>query len=186
MQPSSTNKRFLSRLSRNGKIFVAVMVPVLCAEATLAYRQIISYAANPCKTEAANLFASTEGGCKDLRTGRVWSRNSGSRERGGTFYSFSPAKSYCDNLVEGGKTDWRLPTRVELKAGAANGAGTYVDAFWQVSGDGSPDFQYDFNKWSSTTYKGGKYAYAVRLGDGTEAGNWATNGNSWTDVVCVR
>lgn len=43
------------------------------------------------------------------------------------------------------------------------------------------------DKWSSTTVKGGKYAYVVHLGSGAEQSTgWATNGQSWTDVVCVR
>jgi hypothetical protein len=101
-------------------------------------------------------------------------------------YTYSPAKSYCSNLVEGGQTDWRMPTRDELKTAAANGAGTHVDAFWVKSGDGGANYEADFNKWSSTTLKGGKFAYAVQLGSGAESSGWATNGSSWTDVVCVR
>ncbi len=46
----------------------------------------------------------------------LWSDTTASSgvDTGGTERTFSEAKTYCDNLTIGGKTDWRLPTRYEL------------------------------------------------------------------------
>jgi hypothetical protein len=185
------NFSVLSIMSRNGKVLLTLMGAVLCAEAAFAYQQA-QYATNPCKIEDAAKVITTGGGCKDVRTGREWSRNAISPERGGSFWTFTPAKNYCANLVEGGMTDWRLPTRDEMKAVSANGAGTFLDVFWAVDGSGGPPSESDFFKWSSTTItvKGqrkGEYAYVVALGAGIDSYQWwSTNGSSWTDVVCVR
>lgn len=152
----------------------------------MAYQQI-AYAANPCKSEAPGLFITAEGGCKDVKTGRVWSRNGLSPERGGSFYTFSGAKNYCANLSEGGYNDWRVPTRDELKTVAANGAGTYLDVFWVQDSNGGAPSEGDVSKWSSTTVKGGKYGYVVDLKTGADTSSgWSTGGGSWTDVVCTR
>jgi len=179
------NVRSIAGMSRKGKIVLTLMGVVLCAEAAMAY-QVSGYAANPCKIEAAGKFISTGGGCKDLVTGRVWSRNTTSPERGASFWTFSGATGYCSNLVEGGYTDWRMPTRDEMKAVSAHGAGTYLDVYKYVTGDTGQVLEADFAKWSSTTVKGGKYAYAISLGSGSESSTWATNGGSWTDLVCTR
>jgi len=180
-----TKARGLAGWSRGGKVLLTLLVSAFCVEAAMAYQQI-AYDANACKINDA-LFNSQDGGCKDLKTGRVWSRNTLSPERGGSFWTFSGAKGYCANLVEGGYNDWRLPTRDEMKTVAANGAGTHLDVFWYLTGDTGERLERDFAKWSSTTVKGGKYAYVVQLGSGAEQVNgWATNGSSWTDVVCVR
>jgi hypothetical protein len=186
MQTKRTNTGILSNMSRKGKVLLTLMGAVLCAEAAFAYQQA-QYATNPCKTEDAARFITAGGGCKDVKTGRVWSRNAGSPERGGSFWTWTPGKNYCANLIEGGMTDWRMPTRDELKTVAANGAGAYLDVFWAVDGSGGPSYEYNFSKWSSTTVKGGKYAYVVDLKTGADTSSgWATNGQSWTDVVCVR
>jgi hypothetical protein len=164
------------------------MACALCVEAAWAYKQVTGYATNPCKSEAGG-FTTADGGCRDNGTGRVWSRNAVSAERGGSMWTFNGGKGYCANLVEGGKDDWRMPTRDEMTLVAAHGAGTYLDAFWVKSGDGGPDTEHDFQKWSSTTYKKGKYTYAytVALGSGVVSdANWNTNGGSWTDLICVR
>ena len=46
--------------------------------------------------------------CKDSSTGYIWSARALSK-------TWSNAKSYCDNLTEGGYSDWHLPTIDELK-----------------------------------------------------------------------
>ena len=183
---NKTNGRGLAGWSRRGKGLLTLMISALCVEGAMAYKQI-AYAINPCKIEDATRFVTVDGGCKDVKTGRVWSRNAVSPERGGSFWTFTGAKNLCSNLVEGGYDDWRLPTYTELKTVSANGAGTYLDVFWTVDGSGGPPYQYDFSKWSSTTVKGGKFAYVVALGSGAvQSAGWATNGASWADVVCVR
>lgn len=186
MLTNKTNTRSRAGLSRPGKIVFTLMASALCVEGAMAYKQI-AYAINPCKIEDATRFVTADGGCKDVRTGRVWSRNALSPERGGSSWTFTGAKNLCSNLVEGGYDDWRLPTYTELKTVSANGAGTYLDVFYYITGDTKQLVQGDFPKWSSTTIKGGKYAYVVCLGSGAEQVNgWSTGGGSWTDVVCVR
>jgi len=191
MRANRFNTRFLPSLSLKGKVLLTLMGGVFCAEAAMAYQQI-AYAINPCKVEAPGLFITAEGGCKDVRSGRVWSRNTMSPERGGSFYTFAAAKSYCSNLVEGGYDDWRMATRDELKTAYANGAGNYLDVFWVTDHSGAPPYEYDYHKWSSTTItvKGqrrGEYAYVVDLKTGVDTYQWwTTNGGSWTDLVCTR
>src|SRR5437867_2555256 len=65
-------------------------------------------------------FASVDGGCKDLATGRVWSLQPD------TNWSFDNASKYCGDLVEGGQTDWRMPTIDELKAVYAHGGSSHL------------------------------------------------------------
>ncbi len=60
-------------------------------------------------------FSTTSQGCRDLRTNRTWSAMVGNM----TYRS--SASSYCNNLVEGGASDWRLPTRSELQTMLSNG-----------------------------------------------------------------
>ena len=59
---------FISRMSRKGKIVLPLMSCILCVEAAWAYRQITGYLTNPCTTEAAGLFVTADGGCKDVRS----------------------------------------------------------------------------------------------------------------------
>lgn len=47
--------------------------------------------------------------CKDSTSGLIWSARSSSA------YTWSNAVSYCDNLTEGGYSDWHLPNIDELK-----------------------------------------------------------------------
>ncbi|MES2461576.1 MAG: DUF1566 domain-containing protein, partial [Armatimonadota bacterium] len=165
-----TSVRPFSGWSRRGKGLLTLMVSALCVEGAMAYLQI-AYSVNPCKFEDATRFVTTNGGCKDVRTGRVWSRNVGSLERANTYSTFSYAQSYCSNLVEGGYGDWRLPTKTEMTTVAANGAGTYLDVFWLGGGSTQPPSESNISRWSSTTVKGGKYAYVVALVSGAAESN---------------
>lgn len=61
--------------------------------------------------------------------------------------------SYCKSLNEGGRTDWRMPTKAELQYVGANGANNHLA--------GNKTLYY----WSSSSVGNG-YAYAVRLSDG--------------------
>lgn len=54
-----------------------------------------------------------DGGCKDPATGLVWSLVVGNR-------TWNFALQYADELIEGGLSDWRLPTKAELETAAAN------------------------------------------------------------------
>lgn len=146
----------------------------------------MAYPANPCKLADDANFASVEGGCKDLTTGRVWSRNAFSAERTSYTWDFARSTDYCTNLVEGGYDDWRLPNRDEMKAVAANGAGTYLDVFSYRNGNNGAVGVHYGPKWSSTTFKKGRYTYAytLKLTSGEEFSYNVTG--SYFDAVCVR
>jgi len=80
-----------------------------------------------CSFEDVN-FQTQDGGCKQLRQQLVWSfvrRN---------LMNKAQAKSYCDNLVEGGRDDWRLPNPSELQLLAAYGAAHLDISPTQISG----------------------------------------------------
>lgn len=90
-------------------------------------------------------WATAEGGCKDLQTGLVWSLP------GPCCVNWNTATQYAADLVEGGYSDWRLPTRAELETAASH------LAYPQLLGSGEC--------WSSTT-QGGTRAYTVNLQTG--------------------
>lgn len=58
-------------------------------------------------------FKSEGGGCKELKTGRVFSAPARDGDQADSL-TFPAAKAYCDSLTEGGKNDWRMPTYDEL------------------------------------------------------------------------
>ena len=92
-------------------------------------------------------FVTANGGCQDLATGLVWSRRNPS---GGANWHWDQAVQICEDLGEGGFTDWRLATIAELETVHANGAPTHFDY---------PIFR-DTN-WSST--RQGNKAWFIRL-----------------------
>src|SRR5262245_58711088 len=83
-------------------------------------------------------FTTREGGCQDQATNLVWSAITPNAR------NWSSAVSYCSNLVEGGYSDWRLPTLAELVTVDQNGAATHLadpqDLMW-----------WNFHFWSSST-----------------------------------
>ncbi len=84
--------------------------------------------------------------------------------------------NYCHDLVEGGYSDWRLPTSTELWQVDALGAGA------------ATHFAYNTNfwAWSSTTTNGADYAAIRNLATGAASGNakwWTGTDHS---VICVR
>jgi hypothetical protein len=120
-----------------------------------------------CSVDGGN-FVSTEGGCKDTATGRVWS--TGYTDNTGIHNEQPALVSYCSNLTEGGKSDWRLPSQNELVKVAADGAGAHLN----VTDIGA------YN-WSSDTK--GPWGFAVRLDTGAV---FKTPKTSNFDGVCVR
>jgi len=99
-----------------------------------------------CRANDDAAFA-TDGGCKDLVAGRVWSRVAA-----GTL-SQPNAVSYCYGLEEAGQSDWRLPTAQELSDLDAHGGATRIKlprrAWSSTSGAGDPSLdralRFDFD-----------------------------------------
>jgi hypothetical protein len=93
-------------------------------------------------------FRTEDGGCKDLRTGLVWSLEA----FGSVTWGY--ARDYGDNLVEGGFHDWRQPTVDELSTAFLNGAPTHFA--YPVGGLNNIEF------WSSEN-TGKRWAMTVEL-----------------------
>lgn len=129
------------------------LVVGVCSIGALAMNLGMKLSGNPgdCVVADDPSFASLGGGCKDLGTGRVWSLQPDSN------WSYDNAVSYCNNLVEGGQSDWRMPTIDELKAVYAHGGSSHLKLTQLTPAN-----------WSSTT-TGGKNFYGMRFSDGNVA-----------------
>jgi|GEM_PF-6415280 len=103
-------------------------------------------------------WGSVDGGCRDLQAGGiVWSVES--KKATGFSHNYASAVSYCNDLVEGGFDDWRLPTKTEMVTISFRNAATHLSYL------NSP-----LNwRWSSTPGTGGSKnkIWGVRIGDGT-------------------
>ena len=120
------------------------------------------------------------------------------------YMNWNTAKNYCENLSEGGFTDWRLPNIDELRTLIQNHSGTQTGGTCKISEkagrlalddrtsdcngrDGS-----NFSKlgdtdwfWSSSTRSDGiNYAWYVGIGTGDVSSN--DKSNISTGVRCVR
>jgi hypothetical protein len=116
-------------------------------------------------------FVSASGGCKDVRTNIVFG-GSAYRRTGGSWWTYNGAKTQCANLVEGGFSDWRMPTKAELVSASQHGGVNYLDYVGALN---------DYAPWSST--KKGNKAYCVRLFDAAQILHMQATG---LDVLCVR
>jgi hypothetical protein len=119
-------------------------------------------------------FTTAQGGCLDLATGLVWGASSLSFEGAAALSNWQGAMAYCDTLVEGGFSDWFLPTRNQALEVVAHGSATHLNL-----GTSGPGFLW----WTSTT-KGGQRAWAVDLWDGVRVQD-ILNGSS-VPYMCVR
>ena len=120
-----------------------------------------------CAVEGAG-WTSTNGGCQDP-TGRVWAASR--MGQGGPQATYSASKTYCSNLVEGGYSDWRLPSKAEFQNAVANSAAAHLNL---------PD--QGWGRWLSET-KGKQWGYFGVFQDGTIHQTLQT---STLDVMCVR
>lgn len=90
-----------------------------------------------------------------------------------TGYKDSSLVNYCHSLVEGGFSDWRLPTRDQLTAAGIAGAWAHIGSVMATD-----------NYWVSTSYNANNYQkYAVYLFDGSYG---FQNGGSARKVICYR
>lgn len=131
-----------------------------------------------------SLFATADGGCKDLQTNRTWSR--GSWDTAGHL-TFSYYKNWCADMTQGGYTDWRMPTVTEVQTLAAHETfyqdplmnPTYSTVHVQTGNPAEP-------KWSGTAAgKGGTYVYQVDLRTGTATAAQIRFG-TLGEGICVR
>ncbi len=90
-------------------------------------------------------------------------------------YPDNSTVNYCHELVEGGYTDWRLPTTNELNAAYSVGTGAPLH------------FGFDVNRdfWSSSTHPSNEYAKFRNLSTGVENVNQKYISNAYS-VLCVR
>lgn len=105
-----------------------------------------------CQENDNAAFATGEGGCKELATGRVWSRVAARK------MTQPNATADCYFLEEGGRSDWRLPTAGELSALDSHAPATQVHppgrAWSSTSGTENPDAAFFFAFGSHTSREG--------------------------------
>ncbi len=98
-------------------------------------------------SEISECSANAKFPCKDSQSGLIWSTK---KELSWAEYDDSdtlvyPAKTYCDNLTEGGYSDWRLPTIDEVRTLIQNCEGTVSGGSCAVS---DPDHLSQDNDWT--------------------------------------
>jgi len=110
-------------------------------------------------------FVTADGGCRLVQADLVFSRESNVRK------NFNGAKRYCDELEQGGKSDWRLPTEAELKA-------LPLGSIEKLALDGST-VGYQF--WTNVA------RVRVYIGEGANHGKSYTDGQiADRNAICVR
>ena len=87
--------------------------------------------------------------CKDSKTGYMWS------QKAGTEMTWNSAINYCDNLNEGGYSDWHLPSDEELGTLRRKGSSKFGDVkeFWS-----STPGAYNFAQ--AIRFSGGSVSYS--------------------------
>jgi len=142
-----------------------LVIAIVCG-LSLAWVGSVNTAHAQCAVDDAG-WSSSGGGCQDLLTGNVWSNISDFD----IFYQWDGAVTYCEDLNEGGTSDWRLATFVEIEDAAFNGASSH--------------FTWDTKAWwaNYTSNKQGKSrVWTTSFYDGT---SFLTLVSSWLHVVCV-
>ena len=97
----------------------------------------------------------------------IWSDRSASK------MNWSSAKQYCEDLTEGGYSDWRLPTISELRTTIKNCSGSQSGGSCRVS-----DSCLSGNCWSDSCYCDGRLnngGYYSKLGDDDNVWLWSSS-----------
>ena len=107
----------------------------------------------------------------------IWS------DRSSSTMNWSSAKQYCEDLTEGGYTDWRLPTISELRTTIKNCSGSQSGGSCRVS-----DSCLSSDCWSKSCYcddRSNNGGYYSKLGDADGIYLWSSStlsdstGNAW-------
>jgi hypothetical protein len=126
-----------------------------------------------CASEG-NGFTSEQGGCYNANQDLVWSDDNVAAGINATA-NYSQANNYCLNLVEGGFSDWRLPTAAEFTQVALDNGADYLDYGYFATN----------LRWTSTFGTGAnrRRVRAVSLETG---GSSLVSQSSSLFVICVR
>lgn len=134
--------------------------------------------AGSCRSDSEQ-FGGLSGGCLQKSSGRIFSKviTSSPSSVQSNRLSRASAASACDDLVEGGFSDWELPTATDLMEAAKDGA---FDTF----NLGDPRYYW---YWSSTpSGLSTDTGTAVRLSDGLAKVGYPLHLNYNLSVLCVR
>jgi hypothetical protein len=131
-------------------------------------------------------FNSQDGGCKDLKSGLVWSPDH--RALGNPYEPNASAHAFCNTTLNGnsygGYSDWRPPTVGETQTALANGLYTHLDYF--LNGNAGDSAAYYWTACAKYLHpKKRKFyqgVYAIRHSDGAQ--RLSTKAENW--LVCVR
>ena len=148
------------------------------------------------KVEKPKQSYSTSNTWRDPDTGLVWQnqhftkedkKHYDNRTEGHRVWKWKNVIKYCENLVLDGKSDWRLPTRKELKTLLTNkrNGWLYIKQPMVKNTEILKGGKYNyFSVWSITEYnKNGSYSWNVNFKNGHDYWNGETNGHY---VVCVE
>ena len=109
--------------------------------------------------------------CKDSSSGLIWSARSSSS------YTWSNAVSYCDNLTEGGYSDWHLPNINELRTLIKNCAGSQTGGSCAVQ-DPSCLSSSCYSSSCYCSYMENNGGYYSKLGDDDTVYLWSSSPRS--------
>ena len=112
-------------------------------------------------------WATADGGCKDLVANKVWSLNVVDEEH--RTLTWDLAVRWCQARVEGGYSDWRLPTIAEGQAAVQHNIAPHLNTLWY------------YNTWTSQSR--GNKAYNIDLKNATTT---LFPKNSGIVTYCVR
>ncbi len=134
--------------------------------AALGLAQTSELPPGACKIEDAG-WATADGGCKDLVANKVWSSNYYDTMK--ISATWDQATNWCNAKVEGGYSDWRLPSPEEITVAAQHNAAPHLNT------------TYYYSVW--TDKPRGQKAFVGNLKDGSI---WLAGKLSWYSAFCVR
>lgn len=116
-------------------------------------------------------FTTREGGCQDQAGNLVWS----SRQIG--TWTWANTATWCGNLVEGGFSDWRVPTLAELQAVDTHGAAAHLhditvngQYFWSSTARGNRAWAHAFGTHADGLFIKTSFFYLYCVRPGLPAG----------------